>query len=283
MRHCHFYHLFSQVISLSIWLHRPLNFFFFFFTIPWSVIIILRTNHSYKKAYAEDAERLPKGNVVSLCCGVYSGNKKTKNNPRRCFLNTWVSPDDNNFYMLLQTPFTLVSVTFIWFQSHTVMSRQKCRKGDSHERENWHCPLPPTPNPPSATLFCLTTKARTRGPCARAHTHTLAHVFVHSLSQSLSHARTHAHTRTHQNNTHTQTFPHPAVTQDPPYVMAKSDGSGGYEGFVVDLLDKMAEKASFNYKLKVINGTYGHQEPDSTWSGLIGRVVTIVSCKQNEL
>ena len=46
--------------------------------------------------------------------------------------------------------------------------------------------------------------------------------------------------------------------------MAKSDGSGGYEGFVVDLLDKMAEKATFNYKLKVINGTYGHQDPGST-------------------
>ena len=81
--------------------------------------------------------------------------------------------------MFLLTPFTLVSVTFIWFQSHTVMSRQKCRKGDSHERETWHCPPPPTPNPPSATLFCL------------SHTHS---------------ARTHAYTYTHTSKEHTHTW-----------------------------------------------------------------------------
>ena len=179
--------------------------------------------------------------------------------------------------MFLLTPFTLVSVTFIWFQSHTVtMSRQKCRKGDSHECETWHCPPPPTwhcpppptPNPPSATLFCLTTNARTRGPCSRArartHTHTRTRFRTHTLTHT--HLCTHTHTRTHPNNTHTH-MTHFLILLLPrirPTWWRRADGSGGYEGFVVDLLDKMAEKASFNYKLKVINGTYGHQDPGST-------------------
>ncbi|XP_076448248.1 glutamate receptor 2-like [Babylonia areolata] len=66
-----------------------------------------------------------------------------------------------------------------------------------------------------------------------------------------------------------------ATVIDPPYVMAKTAGGKGYEGLVVDVLDKLAKSAKFKYELTVINGTYGHQEPDSTWSGLIGSVVTL--------
>ena len=54
------------------------------------------------------------------------------------------------------------------------------------------------------------------------------------------------------------------------------NGSGGYKGFVVDLLDKMSDTSGFHYSLNVINDTYGFQQADGTWNGLIGKVVTLV-------
>ncbi|XP_076469092.1 putative glutamate receptor [Babylonia areolata] len=66
-----------------------------------------------------------------------------------------------------------------------------------------------------------------------------------------------------------------ATIIDPPYVMEREDGSGQYEGLVVDLLHKLAHKIGFRFRLKVASGTYGHLEPNGTWTGLIGSVNTL--------
>ncbi|KAL8589357.1 hypothetical protein ACOMHN_021509 [Nucella lapillus] len=66
-----------------------------------------------------------------------------------------------------------------------------------------------------------------------------------------------------------------ATIIDPPYVMETEEGSGQYQGLVVDLLNKLAHNIGFRYRLKVTSGTFGHLEPDGTWTGLIGNVNTL--------
>ncbi|VDM42284.1 unnamed protein product [Toxocara canis] len=62
-----------------------------------------------------------------------------------------------------------------------------------------------------------------------------------------------------------------------PYVMPKRslDGAVEYEGFCVDLLDKLAENLNFDYKLYIVkDGKYG--EPingTAEWSGMIGEIL----------
>ncbi|KAK7486540.1 hypothetical protein BaRGS_00022206, partial [Batillaria attramentaria] len=58
---------------------------------------------------------------------------------------------------------------------------------------------------------------------------------------------------------------------DPPYVLPKN-ATGQHDGYIVELLALVAKQASFKYNLSVVSGTYGHQEPDGTWAGLIGKL-----------
>ncbi|XP_067667883.1 glutamate receptor 4-like [Haliotis asinina] len=56
-----------------------------------------------------------------------------------------------------------------------------------------------------------------------------------------------------------------------PYVM-KKDGEG-YKGFLVDVLDKVAELVGFNYNIRLSkDGKYGSYS-NGQWSGMIGEVV----------
>ena len=53
-----------------------------------------------------------------------------------------------------------------------------------------------------------------------------------------------------------------------------------YEGYIVDLLDKVAKLIGFRYEIvPVRDGSYGFEQPDGTWDGMVGelknRVITI--------
>ncbi|XP_067667822.1 glutamate receptor 4-like [Haliotis asinina] len=57
-----------------------------------------------------------------------------------------------------------------------------------------------------------------------------------------------------------------------PYVM-KKDGEG-YKGFLVDVLDKVAESVGFKYNIRLSkDGKYGSLYSNGQWSGMIGEVV----------
>ncbi|MBN3306754.1 GLRK protein, partial [Amia calva] len=59
--------------------------------------------------------------------------------------------------------------------------------------------------------------------------------------------------------------------QQEPYTMPKGSE---LEGYCVDLLKILANKLGFTYNLKLVkDGTYGRQDPDGKWSGMVGEVV----------
>lgn len=53
---------------------------------------------------------------------------------------------------------------------------------------------------------------------------------------------------------------------------------GGYEGFLVEVLDNLATKLNFQYEMYVPkDGQYGQQNNiDGSWSGMIGELVNDV-------
>lgn len=65
-----------------------------------------------------------------------------------------------------------------------------------------------------------------------------------------------------------------------PYVMVKEDqegleGNDRYEGFIVDLMNKISEVLGFEYDLKeVADRRYGSKNADGSWNGMIGEVVS---------
>ena len=50
-------------------------------------------------------------------------------------------------------------------------------------------------------------------------------------------------------------------------------GNGRYEGYCVDLADKIAEYVGFKYELRIVrDGKYGAKEQDGTWNGMVGEL-----------
>lgn len=51
-----------------------------------------------------------------------------------------------------------------------------------------------------------------------------------------------------------------------------------YYGYVIDLLDRLAEIVGFSYSLHVTqDGSFGFEQPDGSWNGIIGELVRKVS------
>ena len=60
-----------------------------------------------------------------------------------------------------------------------------------------------------------------------------------------------------------------------PYV-----GNDRYEGYCVDLANKVAEAIGFNYTIKVVSdGNYGQPLKNRTWDGMVGELIREVSAK----
>ena len=57
-----------------------------------------------------------------------------------------------------------------------------------------------------------------------------------------------------------------------PYVMRSEKGEGGYEGFAIDLVNRLAASIGFNYTISIATG-YGSKNRDGTWNGMIGDVL----------
>ena len=72
------------------------------------------------------------------------------------------------------------------------------------------------------------------------------------------------------------------VLQESPFMMLKEDaanltGNAKYEGFIVDLIDEVADRASFFYRMYLVeDGRYGVKRPDNTWTGMVGDLLSEV-------
>ena len=82
----------------------------------------------------------------------------------------------------------------------------------------------------------------------------------------------------------------PPYMQEPPFAMVaprddddttdvNSDGAQRqYRGYLVDLLEALAKHASFTYSLYAVHDRQrGTRQPDGTWNGLVGELITGVS------
>ncbi len=59
--------------------------------------------------------------------------------------------------------------------------------------------------------------------------------------------------------------------QNQPYVIMKE--GGGYEGFVIDILDKVAARLRFRYDMRpAADGLYGARDNRGLWNGMIGEL-----------
>lgn len=53
------------------------------------------------------------------------------------------------------------------------------------------------------------------------------------------------------------------------------------EGFCMDLLSEVAKKIGFKYKVQLVkDSSYGRQDENGNWNGMIGEVVRRVSTKK---
>ncbi len=51
-------------------------------------------------------------------------------------------------------------------------------------------------------------------------------------------------------------------------------GNDNYEGFMIELLQKISEKAKFTYRITLApDGKYGAEETRGQWTGMIGEVM----------
>ena len=82
--------------------------------------------------------------------------------------------------------------------------------------------------------------------------------------------RTYLHTSVHNVGDGT-------VLQEPPYVIVKDPngkGNDNYEGFMIELLQKISERAKFTYRITLApDGKYGAEETRGQWTGMIGEVM----------
>ena len=56
---------------------------------------------------------------------------------------------------------------------------------------------------------------------------------------------------------------------------------GGYDGFMIDVLNAVADKVGFRYTIRPRSDrTYGNQEADGQWNGMVGELIRHVSTSQ---
>lgn len=56
------------------------------------------------------------------------------------------------------------------------------------------------------------------------------------------------------------------------------------EGFCMDLLSEIAKKLGFKYKVQLVkDGSYGRQDENGNWNGMIGEVVRGVSTWKTDI
>jgi len=74
------------------------------------------------------------------------------------------------------------------------------------------------------------------------------------------------------------------LCQDEPYLIEKIriDENGNkveeYEGFCVDLAEKIAKLVGFDYKIRPVrDNKYGSKEENGGWNGMVGELVRHVS------
>ncbi len=72
--------------------------------------------------------------------------------------------------------------------------------------------------------------------------------------------------------------------QTPPFLRQRNDSEGGgilFEGFLVDVLDAIAEKTGFDYDIHLVSdGLYGSRLRDGQWNGMVGEITDDVRHKQ---
>lgn len=60
--------------------------------------------------------------------------------------------------------------------------------------------------------------------------------------------------------------------------MVSEDSEEIYQGFCIDLLEKLREILGFSYRIRLVeDGQFGGQNEDGSWNGLIGELVSHVS------
>ena len=58
----------------------------------------------------------------------------------------------------------------------------------------------------------------------------------------------------------------------------KNPATGEYEGFCIDLLERLSEMMGFTYTLyEVGDGNFGTQTGNNTWNGIVGDITQSVS------
>ena len=77
-----------------------------------------------------------------------------------------------------------------------------------------------------------------------------------------------------------------AVAQGPPYLTKKEcdpdddkcKKHGGFDGFCVELAEKIADMCEFTFEIKLVkDGKYGAREDNGTWNGMVGELIRKVS------
>lgn len=63
------------------------------------------------------------------------------------------------------------------------------------------------------------------------------------------------------------------------YPGSKISGNDRYQGYLVDLVDRMSKHLGFKYQIMPVkDGRYGHQQPDGLWNGMVGELMNEVRC-----
>lgn len=56
------------------------------------------------------------------------------------------------------------------------------------------------------------------------------------------------------------------------------------EGFCIDLLSEVAKKLGFGYNVRLVkDASYGRQDENGNWNGMIGEVVRGVSARKTDI
>lgn len=82
------------------------------------------------------------------------------------------------------------------------------------------------------------------------------------------------------------------LVQSKPYVMYRGQreddhppgGNDRYEGFCVDLAERIARVVGFHYEIRLVrDGAYGEKILDATWNGMVGELTRQVTTTQKAL
>lgn len=88
------------------------------------------------------------------------------------------------------------------------------------------------------------------------------------------------------------TYAHYAILQKPlvvttvetePFTMKRISslapkGNAQYEGYAIDLIDELSNLLGFKYEIRLCtDGKYGSEEPDGSWNGMVGELLTGVA------